>query len=153
MPRQTMDICNNCNTSYVDNIKILPIQRQAGTLANGFVQPSMHGLPGFLIKYSSKCDQHMWYISISWGGWVCFFFFLHWLSSVFWVWKILKKTHKELIVHSWFSAITENPRGRTVTANHRLIVHYIKYIIPDIRWIDLKTEYDEDISTRAHDPN
>lgn len=41
MPRQTMDICNNCNTSYVDNIKILPIQRQAGTLANGCVQPSM----------------------------------------------------------------------------------------------------------------
>lgn len=34
-------ICNNCNTSYVDNIKILPIQRQAGTLANGCVQPSM----------------------------------------------------------------------------------------------------------------
>lgn len=43
------------------------------------------------------------------------------------------KDIKELIVHSWFSAITENPRGRTATANHRLIVHYIKYIIPDIR--------------------
>lgn len=68
-----MDICNNCNTSYVDNIKILPIQRQAGTLANGFVQPSMVSqdfLSNILLNAINT-----WYISISWGGWVFVFVF------------------------------------------------------------------------------
>lgn len=51
-------ICNNCNTSYVDNIKILPIQRQAGTLANGCVQPSMVSqdfLSNILLNATNTC--------------------------------------------------------------------------------------------------
>lgn len=72
-------ICNNCNTSYVDNIKILPIQRQTGTLANGCIQPSMVSqdfLSNILLNAINTCGI---YISISWGGW---FFFLFYIGSL-----------------------------------------------------------------------
>lgn len=65
-------ICNNCNTSYVDtcNIKILPIQRQAGTLANDCVQPSMVSqefLSNILLYTINTCGILV-YKKKSWGG-------------------------------------------------------------------------------------